>query len=181
MEFKKCQLNDLFLIEPNVFGDERGYFFESFNQREFEDAIGEKVNFCQDNQSLSNKGVVRGLHFQVDPFAQGKLVRVTQGSVLDVVVDLRKNSSTFGQHESFELSAQNKLQLWVPPGFAHGFATLEDQTIFQYKCTNYYNPASEKSVLWCDDQLKIDWKVENAIVSAKDQLGETWADFVSPF
>lgn len=181
MDFIKTSLNDVIIIEPKVFGDDRGYFFESFNQREFEEAIGRQVNFCQDNQSLSNTGVVRGLHFQTPPHAQGKLVRVSQGSVLDVVVDLRKNSSTFGQHLSVELSAENNRQLWVPEGFAHGFATLEDQTIFQYKCTEYYQPTSEKSVLWSDEHLNIDWKVKNAIVSAKDELGEKWKEFNSPF
>jgi dTDP-4-dehydrorhamnose 3,5-epimerase len=181
MDFIKTTLKDLIIIEPKLFGDDRGYFFESFNQKEFDDAIGEKVTFCQDNQSLSNTGVVRGLHFQTPPFSQGKLVRVSQGSVLDVVLDLRKESSTFGQHTSVLLSAENNRQLWVPAGFAHGFATLEDQTIFQYKCTNYYNPASEKSVLWSDEQLNIDWKVKNAIVSAKDQQGEKWKEFNSPF
>lgn len=181
MDFIKCKLNDLFLIEPKVFGDERGYFFESFNQLVFEEKIGRKVSFCQDNQSLSNTGVVRGLHFQAPPHSQGKLVRVSQGKVLDVVLDIRPNSSTFGQTESFELSAENKMQLWVPEGFAHGFATLEDQTIFQYKCTNYYEPSSEKSVLWSDKILNIDWKVQDAIVSAKDQEGIMWEEFNSPF
>ncbi len=181
MDFLKCRLNDLFILEPNVFGDERGYFFESFNQLEFEKAIGRKVSFCQDNQSLSNEGVVRGLHFQSPPHAQGKLVRVTQGSVLDVVVDIRPASSTFGQHESFLLSAENKRQLWVPEGFAHGFSTLEDQTIFQYKCTNYYHPSSEISVLWSDGDLNIDWKVQDAKISAKDQSGIPWKEFNSPF
>ncbi len=181
MDFIACELNDLFLIEPTVFRDHRGYFFESFNQKEFEEAIGRKVNFCQANQSLSNKGVVRGLHFQEPPHAQGKLVRVTQGSVLDVVLDIRKNSSTYGQYATYVLSAENKRQLWIPEGFAHGFATLEDQTIFQYKCTNYYQPSSEKTVFWSDDDLNIDWQVQDAIVSAKDQLGIAWKEFNSPF
>ncbi len=181
MDFLKCELEGLFIIEPKVFGDERGYFFESFNQQVFEEKVGAKVMFCQDNQSLSNKGVVRGLHFQAPPHAQGKLVRVTQGSVLDVVLDIRKNSPTFGQHFSILLSAENKRQLWIPEGFAHGFSTLEDQTIFQYKCTNYYHPPSEDSVLWNDEKLNIDWQVDKAIVSSKDELGKKWDAFISPF
>ncbi len=181
MDFLKCSLEGLYLVEPKVFGDDRGYFFESFNQKMFEEKVGESFVFCQDNQSLSNKGVVRGLHFQAPPHAQGKLVRVTQGSVLDVVLDIRKNSATFGQHFSVVLSAENKRQLWIPPGFAHGFSTLEDQTIFQYKCTNYYHPESEHSVLWNDENLQIDWQVSEAIVSAKDQDGTKWNEFKTPF
>lgn len=181
MDFIKCDIEGLLLIQPKVFGDERGYFFESFNQKSLEEAAGRILSFCQDNQSLSNANVVRGLHFQSPPHAQGKLVRVTQGRVLDVVLDIRKNSPTFGQTYSVELSAENKLQLWIPEGFAHGFATLEDQTIFQYKCTNYYQPSAEKSVLWCDENLNIDWRVGQAIISAKDQLGEKWDAFKTPF
>lgn len=181
MDFIKCDIEGLLLIQPKVFGDERGYFFESFNQKSLEEAAGRTLSFCQDNQSLSNANVVRGLHFQSPPHAQGKLVRVTQGRVLDVVLDIRKNSPTLGQTYSVELSAENKLQLWIPEGFAHGFATLEDQTIFQYKCTNYYQPSAEKSVLWCDENLNIDWRVDQAIISAKDQLGEKWDAFKTPF
>ena len=181
MDFINCDITGLKIIEPTVFGDDRGYFFESFNQSEFEKAIGRKVSFCQDNQSLSNTGVVRGLHFQNPPYAQGKLVRVTQGSVLDVALDIRKESPTYGQYHAILLSAENKKQFWVPEGFAHGFSTLEDNTIFQYKCTNYYHPSSENSVLWCDNQLNIDWLVKDAIISAKDQLGVKWEDFITPF
>ena len=181
MDFINCDIKGLKIIEPTVFGDVRGYFFESFNQSEFEKSIGKKVSFCQDNQSLSNTGVVRGLHFQNPPHAQGKLVRVMQGSVLDVALDIRKESPTFGQFHVILLSAENKKQFWIPEGFAHGFSTLEDNTIFQYKCTNYYHPSSENSVLWCDNQLNIDWLVKDAIISAKDQSGVKWEDFITPF
>jgi len=169
------------MLEPQLFGDERGYFFESFNLAEFEKSIGKSFQFVQDNQSLSNKNVVRGLHFQAPPFDQGKLVLVVQGSVLDVVVDIRIDSKTYGHHFSILLTAENKKQFWIPPGFAHGFATLEDQTIFQYKCTNYYQPSSEDCVLWNDETLKIDWQVENPIVSEKDQKGKSWQEFSTPF
>ncbi|MDC1403164.1 dTDP-4-dehydrorhamnose 3,5-epimerase [Crocinitomicaceae bacterium] len=181
MDFINCDIKGLKIIEPTVFGDVRGYFFESFNQSEFEKSIGKKVSFCQDNQSLSNTGVVRGLHFQNPPHAQGKLVRVMQGSVLDVALDIRKESPTFGQFHVILLSAENKKQFWIPEGFAHGFSTLEDNTIFQYKCTNYYHPSSESSLLWCDNQLNIDWLVKDAIISAKDQSGVKWEDFITPF
>ncbi|MEJ6799300.1 MAG: dTDP-4-dehydrorhamnose 3,5-epimerase [Crocinitomicaceae bacterium] len=181
MDFINCDIKGLKIIEPTVFGDVRGYFFESFNQSEFEKSIGKKVSFCQDNQSLSNTGVVRGLHFQNPPHAQGKLVRVMQGSVLDVALDIRKESPTFGQFHVILLSAENKKQFWIPEGFAHGFSTLEDNTIFQYKCTNYYHPSSESSLLWCDNQLNIDWLVKDAIISAKDQSGVKWGDFITPF
>ena len=181
MDFINCDIKGLKIIEPTVFGDVRGYFFESFNQSEFEKSIGKKVSFCQDNQSLSNTGVVRGLHFQNPPHAQGKLVRVIQGSVLDVALDIRKESPTFGQFHVILLSAENKKHFWIPEGFAHGFSTLEDNTIFQYKCTNYYHPSSESSLLWCDNQLNIDWLVKDAIISAKDQSGVKWEDFITPF
>ena len=181
MDFINCDIKGLKIIEPTVFGDVRGYFFESFNQSEFEKSIGKKVSFCQDNQSLSNTGVVRGLHFQNPPHAQGKLVRVIQGSVLDVALDIRKESPTFGQFHVILLSAENKKQFWIQEGFAHGFSTLEDNTIFQYKCTNYYHPSSESSLLWCDNQLNIDWLVKDAIISAKDQSGVKWEDFITPF
>ncbi len=181
MNFTKCEIEGLLIIEPKVFGDERGYFFESFNQELFNSATNNKYQFLQDNQSLSNKNVVRGLHFQAPPFEQGKLVRVVQGAVLDVVVDIRSKSPTFGQTFKIELTEENKKQLWIPPGFAHGFSTLEDQTIFQYKCTNLYQPSSEGCVLWNDDQLKIDWQVEQPIISEKDSKGTQWIDFSSPF
>jgi dTDP-4-dehydrorhamnose 3,5-epimerase len=181
MNFTECTLKGLFILEPKVFGDERGYFYESFNQLEFNEKIGKEYLFVQDNQSLSSRNVVRGLHFQKPPFDQGKLVRVVQGSVLDVALDIRKDSPTFGKHFSILLSAENKKQFWVPPGFAHGFATLEDQTIFQYKCTNFYQPLSEDCVLWNDVDLSIDWQLEEALVSEKDKLGKKWIDFSTPF
>jgi dTDP-4-dehydrorhamnose 3,5-epimerase len=180
MNFISTPINDLFIIQPKVFEDGRGYFFESFTERSFQEN-GIQVSFVQDNQSLSQKNVVRGLHFQAPPFAQGKLVRVIQGAVLDVVVDIRKNSATYGEHFSIELTEANKTMLWIPEGFAHGFSTLEDNTIFSYKCTNYYNKAAEGCVLWNDIELSIDWKVEQPLLSEKDKLGVVLRDFVSPF
>lgn len=181
MNFTKCEIEGLIIIEPKVFGDERGYFYESFNQELFDNATSKEFRFLQDNQSLSNKNVVRGLHFQAPPFDQGKLVRVVQGSVMDVAVDIRKNSSSYGQHFKIELTAENRKQLWIPPGFAHGFATLEDNTIFQYKCTNLYQPSSEGCVLWNDSHLNIDWQINQPIVSEKDIEGKRWINFSSPF
>jgi dTDP-4-dehydrorhamnose 3,5-epimerase len=180
MNFISTPINDLFIIQPRVFEDGRGHFFESYTNKSFEEN-GIQVNFVQDNQSLSQKNVVRGLHFQAPPFAQGKLVRVIQGAVLDVVVDIRKNSSTYGQHYCLELNEKNKTMLWIPEGFAHGFSTLEDNTIFSYKCTNYYNKASEGCVLWNDHNLKINWKVDQPLLSEKDLLGVPIRDFNSPF
>jgi dTDP-4-dehydrorhamnose 3,5-epimerase len=174
-------LKGLFLLEPTVFGDARGYFFESWNHKLFSQLIGEEVEFVQDNQSLSSKGVVRGLHLQSPPHAQGKLVRVVKGSVWDVAVDIRKNSPTFGKHFGAELSGDNHRMMWIPPGFAHGFSVLEDQTLFLYKCTNLYNKASEKCLLYNDHQLGIDWKVSEEIVSEKDREGTPLAQFESPF
>ena len=176
----KTPIKDLIILEPKVFEDERGYFFESFSKKKFED-LGINVQFVQDNQSLSNKNVLRGLHFQAPPFAQGKLVRVLKGSVLDIAVDIRKESETYGQYFSLILSEQNKKMFWIPPGFAHGFLTLEDQTIFSYKCSSYYHPDSEGSLLWNDPQLNIDWNIEQAIVSNKDQQAQTFKSFKSPF
>ncbi len=180
MKFINTPIPDLYIIQPKVFEDGRGYFFESYTAKSFED-LGINVNFVQDNQSLSQKNVVRGLHFQAPPFAQGKLVRVIQGAVLDVVVDIRKKSATYGQHFSLELNEVNKTMLWIPEGFAHGFSTLVDNTVFSYKCTNYYNKASEGCVLWNDNELNIDWQVEQPLLSEKDKLGEALKDFSSPF
>ncbi len=180
MHFIETPLNDLFVIQPKVFEDERGYFFESFTARSFE-SQGININFVQDNQSLSQKGVLRGLHFQAPPFAQGKLVRVIKGAVLDVVVDIRKNSTSFGKQFSIELNEKNKTMLWIPVGFAHGFSTLEDNTIFSYKCTNYYNKESEGCLLWCDKQLNIDWKINDPVLSEKDKSGLPLDQLVSPF
>ena len=181
MEFKRTAIADVILIQPTIFGDDRGYFFESFHQKKFNDFIGSEISFVQDNESLSSKGVLRGLHFQAPPHAQGKLVRVVKGSVLDVALDIRKSSPTYGQHVSFVLSEQNKIQAYIPEGFAHGFVTLEDHTIFQYKCTNWYNPSSEGSILWNDPALKIQWEEQSPILSAKDKTGILLADFITPF
>ena len=171
---------DLLVIEPKVWKDDRGYFYESFREDFFKE-INIDLSLVQDNQSLSQKGTIRGLHFQAPPFEQGKLVRVLQGAVLDVVVDIRKKSSTYGQSFAIELNDQNHLQLWIPPGFAHGFSTLADQTIFCYKCSNYYYKASEGGICFNDETLAIDWKVPAIHVSEKDYLLPTFKDFISPF
>jgi dTDP-4-dehydrorhamnose 3,5-epimerase len=166
MEFKTTAISGVIEITPRVFNDDRGYFFESFNSKLFkENGIAE--DFLQDNQSFSTKGVIRGLHFQREPFAQGKLVRVVKGAVLDVVVDIRPDSSTYGQWESFLLTEENHKMVYLPAGFAHGFSTLED-AIFSYKCTNVYSKISEGGIIYNDSQLNIDWQVENPIVSEKD-------------
>lgn len=169
MEVTRFEIEGPVLIRPRVFADDRGYFYESFNESSFRNA-GLETGFVQDNQSLSKKGTLRGLHFQNPPYAQGKLVRVVQGSVMDVAVDIRKDSPTYGKHISIELSAENKLMLWIPPGFAHGFITLEDDTLFLYKCTNLYNKESESGIIWNDDELKIDWGISTPLVSDKDML-----------
>ncbi len=180
MEIIKTPLEGLLVIKPDVFEDERGYFFESFNRDKFLRS-GLDLNFVQDNESRSKKGVLRGLHFQAPPFAQGKLVRVMRGAVMDVAVDIRKNSPTFGKWDSIVLTGSNKLMYWIPEGFAHGFVTLEDDTIFFYKCTNVYNKSSEGSILWCDEALKINWSVDQPIVSEKDRISPRFRDFISPF
>ena len=167
---------DVVLIEPQVFGDERGFFFESFNQKDFDAAVGGHYAFVQDNHSKSSRGVLRGLHYQLQQ-AQGKLVRVTQGSVLDVVVDIRKSSPTFGQWEAVELSGDNKRQLWVPPGLAHGFVVYSETAEFLYKTTDYYAPAHERCIAWNDPDLAIDWNLGDIVpqLSAKDQQGVAFA------
>jgi len=180
MELIETGFKGLILIKPKVFKDERGYFFESFNQEKFE-SIGIKEKFTQDNQSLSNKGIVRGLHFQAPPHAQGKLVRVIKGAVQDAVVDIRKNSLTYGKSYSVELSEENFLMLFIPPGFAHGFATLQDHTIFSYKCTDTYHPESEGGLAWDDREFAIDWAVSAPILSEKDKKYQAFSLFVSPF
>lgn len=180
MEIVKTKIPDLYIIKPNVFEDNRGYFFESYNKEAFL-RNGIDQNFVQDNESKSAKGVLRGLHFQKPPFAQGKLVRVMHGAVLDVAVDLRKGSPTYGQWASVELTHDNKWMYWIPPGFAHGFVTLEDDTVFFYKCTNVYNKESEGSILWNDPDLNIDWKISNPTLSGKDIESPLFKDFVSPF
>ncbi|MEW6773325.1 MAG: dTDP-4-dehydrorhamnose 3,5-epimerase [Bacteroidota bacterium] len=180
MKIIETPLNGLYIIEPKVFKDERGYFYESYNQKIFEESGINNV-FVQDNQSLSQKNVVRGLHFQHPPFAQAKLVRVIKGAVLDVAVDIRKNSPTYGKSFSIELNEENFLMLYIPVGFAHGFATLEDNTIFAYKCSNFYNKASEETILWNDEDLNIQWNISNPILSEKDKLGKKFCNFMSPF
>lgn len=180
MNLIKTQIEGLFLIKPLLFKDDRGYFFESF-QKEKLKAIGIDEEFVQDNESMSGKGVLRGLHFQKPPFAQGKLVRVVSGSVLDVAVDLRKGSKTYGKWESSVLSAANKLMMWIPEGFAHGFLVMEDDTIFQYKCTTYYDKESECGIIWNDPDLKIDWGIKKPLVSEKDLQGGRFKNLQSPF
>jgi dTDP-4-dehydrorhamnose 3,5-epimerase len=177
MEFRFSHIEGLVEIFPRVFHDERGFFFESYSKKNFE-ANGVFADFVQDNQSFSKKGVLRGLHLQKDPFAQGKLVRVIKGSCIDVVVDIRKNSKTFGQSASFILEEEKQNMLYVPPGFAHGFATFED-TIFFYKCTNFYDKNSESGILWNDKTLNIDWKIENPNVSEKDMVLPTFIDLIA--
>ena len=180
MEIIHTPLEGLLIIKPDVFEDERGYFFESFNLEKFLKA-GIDLKFVQDNESMSKKGVLRGLHFQSPPFAQGKLVRVMRGSVLDVAVDIRKDSPTYGKWESVVLSGKNKWMYLIPAGFAHGFVTLEDDTIFFYKCTNVYNKASEGSILWNDPVLNIDWEINDPVISDKDKISPVFKGFVSPF
>lgn len=170
MNITETEIKGVFIIEPKVFGDSRGYFYESFSQREFEDAIG-PVSFVQDNQSKSSYGVVRGLHFQKPPHAQAKLVRVVKGTVLDVAVDLRKGSPTFGKHMAVELSEENHRQVFIPKGFAHGFSVLSEEAVFQYKCDDYYAPETEGAVAWDDPELNIDWRIpaDAIILSEKDK------------
>ena len=180
MEIVKTPIEGLLVIKPKIFTDDRGYFFESWSKVAFEKE-GLHLNFVQNNQSLSAKDVLRGLHFQNPPFAQGKLVSVIKGAVLDVVVDIRKNSATFGKHFSLVLTGENKTSFWIPPGFAHGFITLEEDTIFSYKCTEVYNKQSEGSIMWNDKDLNIDWGIENPNVSEKDTIANTFAQLKSKF
>lgn len=169
MKVTDTKIPDVKIIEPTVYEDERGFFFESFNHKKFEEAIGRSVTFVQDNHSKSSKGVLRGLHYQLPPHAQGKLVRVVQGEVFDVAVDIRKSSPTYGQWVAEKLSANNKKQLWIPEGFAHGFLTLSETAEFLYKTTDYYAKECEKSIHWDDNSLGIDWPRNNApLVSEKD-------------
>ena len=180
MQIVETGIDGLLIIKPSVFGDSRGSFFESYNLNKFNE-LGLNLNFVQDNQSVSKKGVIRGLHFQKPPFAQAKLVRVVQGAALDVAVDLRKSSSTYGRHYFLVLSSDNHLQLFIPEGFAHGFAALEDNTVLSYKCSNYYHKESEETLSFDDSDLNIHWQTENPIVSAKDRQGLLFKNFVSPF
>ncbi|RLM28718.1 dTDP-4-dehydrorhamnose 3,5-epimerase [Brenneria salicis] len=170
MKVIDTKIPDVKIIEPAVFGDERGFFFESFNQNKFEEAIGYSVNFVQDNHSKSSKGVLRGLHYQLAPHAQDKLVRCVTGEVFDVAVDIRKSSPTFGQWVGVHLSAENKRQFWIPAGFAHGFITLSETAEFLYKTTNYYAPASDRGILWNDESIGIEWPISiEPILSDKDK------------
>jgi dTDP-4-dehydrorhamnose 3,5-epimerase len=180
MQLISTPISDLFIIQPKVFADPRGYFFESYNRSAFKQHHID-VEFVQDNQSLSQKNVLRGLHFQNPPYAQGKLVRVITGSVLDVAVDIRKNSSTYGKHFSIVLDEKNKTMLWIPPGFAHGFLTLEDNTIFSYKCTNMYHKDSEDAIIWNDPDIGIDWGTTTPLLSEKDKEAKFFKDLKGLF
>ena len=182
MEVIKTELEGVVIIEPKIFRDARGYFFESFSQNEFEEKV-RKIAFVQDNESMSSYGVMRGLHFQLPPFTQSKLVRCVKGKVLDVAVDIRKGSPTFGKHVSVELSEDNHRQFFVPRGFAHGFAVLSETAVFQYKCDNFYAPQSDGGISILDDSLGIDWKLptDKVILSEKDTKHPLLKDFDSPF
>ena len=182
MEIVKTAIEGLLVIKPRVFEDARGYFFESFSQREFEEKVG-KVTFVQDNESMSSYGVMRGLHFQRPPYTQSKLVRCVKGTVLDVAVDIRKGSPTYGQHVAVELSDQNHLQFFIPHGFAHGFSVLSETAVFQYKCDNFYAPQADDGISILDQSLGIEWRipVERAILSEKDTKHLLLKDFDSPF
>lgn len=179
MNIEQTFIKDLLIINPIVFADSRGYFLESYNKKRLKGYLDQ--TFIQDNESLSQKDVLRGLHFQNPPHSQGKLVRVITGSVLDVAVDLRKNSATYGQHFKLIMSEKNKIQLYIPEGFAHGFLVLEDNTLFSYKCTKYYNKDSERSLLWNDKDLAIDWGIDRPIISEKDINAEKFINFTTPF
>lgn len=182
MEVIKTDIEGVVIIEPRIFEDARGYFFESFSQREFEEKVG-KIVFVQDNESKSSYGVMRGLHFQRPPFTQSKLVRCVKGAVLDVAVDLRKGSPTYGKHVAVELTEDNHRQFFIPQGFAHGFAVLSDEAVFQYKCDNFYAPQADGGISILDESLGIDWKIptEKAILSEKDTKHPLLKDFESPF
>ncbi len=179
MNVEQTYIDGLLVLTPKVFGDERGYFLESYNKRTLDAILS--TTFVQDNESASQKGVLRGMHFQKPPYGQAKLVRVIKGSVLDVVVDLRKDSKTFGKHYKHVLSGEHKEQLYIPEGFAHGFLVLEDDTIFSYKCSSYYHAAAEGSLLWNDPTLGINWQIEDPIISEKDRNAIKFEDFNSPF
>ena len=182
MEVIKTNIEGVIIVEPRIFKDGRGYFFESFSQREFEEKVC-KTTFVQDNESKSSYGVVRGLHFQKPPFAQSKLVRVIKGAVLDVAVDIRKGSPTFGQYVSVELTGENHRQFFIPRGFAHGFSVLSEEVIFQYKCDNFYSPQSEGAIAWNDPDLNIDWRIpaEKVVLSEKDSKHPRLKDWQNMF
>lgn len=179
MKIKKTSIKDLLILTPNIFTDKRGYFMESYNHEKWNKILG--VDFVQDNESVSKKGVIRALHFQNPPFAQDKLVRVVKGSVLDIAVDLRKGSPTYGEHYKILLTEENKKQFFIPKGFAHGFAALEEGTVFAYKCSEYYHAKSEESIIWNDTDLNIDWGVKNPIISDRDASAQKFANFVTKF
>lgn len=183
MNIIKTDIEGVLIVEPRVFGDERGYFFESFNERDFLQQTGMAVRFVQDNESRSRYGVVRGLHFQRPPYAQAKLVRVVEGRVLDIAVDIRCGSPSYGRHVAVELSSDNKRQLFIPKGFAHGFAVLGETALFQYKCDEYYHLEAEDAIAWDDCTLAIDWKIKSSdvILSEKDSHHQSFNDFVTPF
>ena len=187
MEVIKTNIPGVLIIEPRVFKDSRGYFFESFSQREFDEKVtpilGHSINFVQDNESMSSYGVMRGLHYQRMPYTQSKLVRCVKGAVLDVAVDIRKGSPTFGQHVAVELTEDNHRQFFIPRGFAHGFAVLSETAVFQYKCDEFYHPEADGGINIKDDSLGIDWKIptENAVLSEKDTLHPLLENFKSPF
>ena len=182
MKIIKTEIEGVVILEPRIFRDARGYFFESFSVREFEEKVA-RTTFVQDNESCSSYGVIRGLHFQKPPFTQAKLVRVIKGSVLDVAVDLRKGSPTYGKHVAVELTEDNHRQLFIPHGFAHGFAVLSDEVLFQYKCDNYYTPQSEGGILWNDPDLQIDWRIpaDKVVLSEKDTRHPMFKDYISDF
>lgn len=180
MEITRFEIKGLALLTPQLIKDERGYFYESYRKDFFDTHFGD-TNFIQDNQSTSQKGTLRGLHFQAPPFAQGKLVRVLQGAVIDIAIDIRKDSLTYGKYQKVMLSAENHLQFWIPPGFAHGFLTLMENTIFCYKCTNIYNKLSEGGLCYNDKKINIDWEIQKPIISEKDLLYPDFNNFLSPF
>lgn len=183
IEVKKTEIEGVLIIEPKVFGDARGYFLESFNAKEFAEKTGMNINFVQDNESMSSYGVMRGLHFQRPPYTQSKLVRCVKGAVLDVAVDIRKNSPTYGKHVAVELTEDNHRQFFVPRGFAHGFAVLSETAVFQYKCDNFYAPQADGGICILDESLGIDWRIptDKTLLSDKDTKHALLKDFDSPF
>lgn len=183
MEIIKTAIEGVFIIEPKIFGDARGYFFESFNARDFREKTGMDIQFVQDNESKSKYGVLRGLHFQNPPYTQSKLVRVVSGSVLDVAVDIRKGSPSFGKHVAVELTGDNHRQFFMPKGIAHGFSVLSEEAVFQYKCDEFYAPQSEGALAWDDPDLNIDWRlpIEKVLLSEKDRHHPNFRNFDTPF
>lgn len=181
MQVEKTILDGVVVITPDIFSDERGFFMESFQEERYQEVLGAGVKFVQDNVSFSKKGVLRGLHYQAPPFGQGKLVQVLEGKVLDVAVDIRSGSPTYGQHVAVELSEENHKQLFIPEGFAHGFAVLSDSALFSYKCTNVYSKEHDRGIVWNDSTLGIEWGVENPIVSSKDQGHPVFRDIPNEY